>query len=425
MIKALILAGGQGRALLPFTKTTPKPLIEIMGRPILDYIIEGLHDSGIRNIVIVTGFHGDKIVKRFGNGSSFGVSIEYVDQGEKYGIEAAILSAEKKISGEDEFLLVYSDIITDKEIFARTLDARDTLSGDMAIAVTLHREADKFGPVEVTGDGYVRKIHAPHAAGDWGNYVAGGVFLLTSDIWEPLNQGIPLNKTIEQLATQGKRVAVGVWERPWFDIGKPWNIIRANRFMLSKIKHTSISTKADIHSSVEIKGPVIIEDNVQIQPGAVIQGPVYIGRDSYIGNFSLIRDHTSIHRDVLIGFNVEIKNSLVFSGASIYRMNYVGDSIIGQDVKLNSGFMTVISHLPPGPIWMNISGNRVETGMTKLGAFIGAETTLGLNSMAGPGVKIGTNVIVKQGSIITEDIDDDMIVEKVTETIVKKRLSKE
>lgn len=111
--KVIILAGGQGINLRPVTYEIPKALIPVHGRPLLEYTIENLAKHNFREIVLSIGYLGDKIRQYFENGKKFGVKITYVEQGNHERGTAAPLTQLKKIIGDNRFLVVYGDVLTD------------------------------------------------------------------------------------------------------------------------------------------------------------------------------------------------------------------------------------------------------------------------------------------------------------------------
>ncbi len=108
-MKAVIVAGGKGTRLRPLTCDIPKPMLPVAGKPIIHHQIELLKQSGFSDIVICTGYLGDQIKKYFGNGSCFGVTIEYSEEKKPLGTGGAIKNAERLIDGT--FLIVYGDLM--------------------------------------------------------------------------------------------------------------------------------------------------------------------------------------------------------------------------------------------------------------------------------------------------------------------------
>ncbi|MHA1200097.1 MAG: nucleotidyltransferase family protein [Candidatus Heimdallarchaeaceae archaeon] len=136
-MKAVILAGGKGLDLFPLTQNRPKPMITLLGKPILEYLIRELKEVGLRDILIVTGYKGEQIINYFKRGSDFGVSISYADQGDKEGIESALLASEDFVKNETGFMLLFGDIVSEKGLVLRTLNAFENTQSDMAMALIL------------------------------------------------------------------------------------------------------------------------------------------------------------------------------------------------------------------------------------------------------------------------------------------------
>ena len=155
-----------------------------------------------------------------------------------------------------------------------------------------------------------------------------------------------------------------------------------------------------------MKNSVIIEKGTEISAGAVLNGPLYIGPNSYIGNNTLIRDHCSIGEGSIVGFGSEVKNSILFEGAKIFGLCYVGDSVIGKNTILSSGVITVNTETPRREIEMDIGGKALSTGFTKLGAIIGDNCEIGVNCLIYPGRKIASGSVVSPGTSVKTDIEN-------------------
>ncbi|MHA1114611.1 MAG: NTP transferase domain-containing protein [Candidatus Heimdallarchaeum aukensis] len=403
-LKAVILAGGEGRELFPLTQTKPKPMIKLLGKPILQYIIEELKSLGVTKILIVIGYKGEQIKDYFKKGSEFGLSISYAKQSKENDIKSAFLAAKKYLANDDEFLLLFSDIIAEKGLIQRTLNAYENTQADMAMALTLKGDTGNFGVVDMDYKGYVKSVGLATEIDTKSNYIDAGCFVLKTTIFDELEVHPNIPKSINARIKKGDKVIAAIWEKEWIDIGKPWNIIEANRLLLSKLTESRIASNVTIESNVVLKNVVIIDENTIISSGTVLNGPLYIGPNTYIGNNVLLRDHTSIDSDSLIGFGSEIKNSVLFSGTKIYRLCYVGDSVIGENTTLSTNVMTVNTETPIKPIKMNVNGQKIDTGLTKLGAIIGDNCIIGVNSMIFPGRKIAAGSTILPRTRVQEDV---------------------
>ena len=403
-LKAVILAGGEGRELFPLTQTKPKPMIKLLGKPILQYIIEELKTLGVTKILIVTGYKGEQIKNYFKKGSEFGLSISYAKQSKENDIKSAFLAAKKYLANDNEFLLLFSDIIAEKGLIQRTLNAYENTQADMAMALTLKGDTGNFGVVDIDYKGYVKSVGLATETDTKSNYIDAGCFVLKTTIFDELETQPNIPKSINARIKKGDKVIAAIWEKEWIDIGKPWNIIEANRLLLSKLTESRIASNVTIESNVVLKNVVIIDENTIISSGTVLNGPLYIGPNTYIGNNVLLRDHTSIDSNSLIGFGSEIKNSVLFSGTKIYRLCYVGDSVVGENTILSTNVMTINTETPIKSIMMEVNGHMVDTGFTKLGAIIGDNSIVGVNSMIFPGRKIAAGSIIPPGTHVQENV---------------------
>ncbi|MSU35715.1 MAG: nucleotidyltransferase family protein [Pedosphaera sp.] len=150
-MKAVILAAGKGTRMKDLTQELPKPMLSVQGKPILEHILEGILDTGIRDFCIVTGWRAEVIEQRLGNGSRWGARIQYVHQAVQDGTGKAPELA-RKFVGQDDFLLTYGDILVKPETYQRMIvrwrEGRLTAGADLASTTT---SANRFsGLVTVT-----------------------------------------------------------------------------------------------------------------------------------------------------------------------------------------------------------------------------------------------------------------------------------
>ncbi len=406
-MKAVILAGGRGNELQPITDTRPKPMIKLLGKPILQYIIEELKETGINEILIITGYKGEQIRSYFKSGKEFNINIQYADQGNKEGIEHALLAAEVYVQNESKFLLLFGDIISEKGLIKRVLNALENTQAEMAMSLTLQGDTGDFGVVNIDYTGHIKEVGCTIDEKDdsHSHYVDAGCFILNTSIFSEIKKQHSLVKALNSRIAQGDKIIAAIWEKEWIDIGKPWNILEANRMLLSKLTESRIANNVEIEANVVLKNTVIIGENTKISSGTVLNGPVYIGPNSYIGNNALIRNNTAIGANSLIGFGSELKDSVVFEGTKIYRMCYVGDSIVGKGTIMSTGVMTVNTKTPKGKVSVFINNKEVSSGYTKLGAIIGDACELGVNTLIFPGRKIKAGSLLLPGTKVKKDID--------------------
>ncbi len=141
-----------------------------------------------------------------------------------------------------------------------------------------------------------------------GSYVLAGVFIFDYTLFDVLKetQG-NMQKAFERIVQQ-QGLFGSIFEHEWIDLGYPWNVLDANRFLMKSYRHATIASSVKFDGNVMINGPVQIMEDVVIGGGSIINGPCYIGRGTYIGNNVLVRKNTSIGAESIIGFGVELRN---------------------------------------------------------------------------------------------------------------------
>ncbi|WP_276271752.1 nucleotidyltransferase family protein [Haloarcula litorea] len=150
-MKALILAGGPGTRLRPEVSDIPKPMADVADRPFLEWQLDLLEANGVTDVVISIGYEGEVIRDHFGDGSGFGVDVEYVVEDEPLGTGGAVREARPLLADEDEFLVINGDTYLDIDLSAFVAFHRDqpTVS---SLALSRVTERKKGGFVDLEGD---------------------------------------------------------------------------------------------------------------------------------------------------------------------------------------------------------------------------------------------------------------------------------
>ena len=164
----------------------------------------------------------------------------------------------------------------------------------------------------------------------------------------------------------------------------------------------SVRNNIDVRDQIVIKGKVYIEEGVKVMPFATIVGPAYIGKNSVIGSYSLVRE-CHIGEDCMIGGFSEVTRSYLGSRVYLHR-NYVGDSVLADDILLGADAVTANYRFDSKPIFSLVKGQLFSTKREKFGTIIGSNVKIGVNSSIMPGVKIGKNNVVNPQDIVKRDI---------------------
>jgi len=178
-------------------------------------------------------------------------------------------------------------------------------------------------------------------------------------------------------------------------------LLEANEILLNKITKSDI--KGEIEKNTTVKGNLILGKNSIVKNGAYLEGTVIIGENCTIGPNCYIRGPTTIGNNCKIGNAVEVKASILFNGAHIGHLSYVGDSVIGEKVNFGAGTITANLRHDNLPVHSFLNDQKINTGKRKFGTIIGDNAHIAINTSIYPGRKIWPNVNTIPCEIIKED----------------------
>ena len=392
-MKALILAAGKGTKLNPFSNTRPIPMISVAGKTLLENSLCQLKNAGITDVYIVVGHHKERVQDFIAEKYSDGMNIHCLEQKKNAGIGDAVRQVKDKISPGEYFLLIYGDTLTDENICSKVQQSFHSFKCPVA-SICLPPSNESFGNVFLNAQMKITKIVEKPKGDNFGNYVLAGVFILPESFIGLLEKNkLSMEKALKALVKEDSLMA-SMWEDEWLDIVYPWEILQANRIILDSWTESSIAKSAVMESNVTIQGVVNIEEDVVIKAGAVLEGPCSIGRGTYIGNNSLVRSYTSIGSKCSVGYGVELKNCVVLDNSGIGRLSFVGDSVIGENVDLGAGCMTVNRTVDWQKVQVKNGKTSLPSGLVKLGAFVGDGVTIGAGNTIQPGTVVSPGKII-------------------------------
>jgi len=392
-MKALILAAGKGTKLNPFSNTRPIPMISVAGKTLLENSLCQLKNAGITDVYIVVGHHKERVQDFIAEKYSDGMNIHCLEQKKNAGIGDAVRQVKDKISQGEYFLLIYGDTLTDENICSKVQQSFHSFKCPVA-SICLPQSNESFGNVFLNAQMKITKIVEKPKGDNFGNYVLAGVFILPESFIGLLEKNkLSMEKSLKALVKEDSLMA-SMWEDEWLDIVYPWEILQANRIILDSWTESSIAKSAVMESNVTIQGVVNIEEDVVIKAGAVLEGPCSIGRGTYIGNNSLVRSYTSIGSKCSVGYGVELKNCVVLDNSGIGRLSFVGDSVIGENVDVGAGCMTVNRTVDWQKVQVKNGKTSLPSGLVKLGAFVGDGVTIGAGNTIQPGTVVSPGKII-------------------------------
>jgi dTDP-glucose pyrophosphorylase len=220
-LEAVIMAGGYGTRLRPLTDKLPKPMLPLGDRPLLEIIVKGLKDAGIRQVNVTTHYKGEVIAEHFKSGAEFGVDIRYVNEDQPLGTAGALSLLEKS---EEPLLLINGDILTRVD-FKAMLNFHHEYNADLTVAVRQYEFRVPYGVIETDGvevRGFSEKPILKQ-------FINAGIYLLNPAVRRciPNGQRYDIPDLIGQLLKEGQRVICFPIREYWLDIGKSENYDQA------------------------------------------------------------------------------------------------------------------------------------------------------------------------------------------------------
>jgi len=309
-MKAVILAGGKGTRIRPLSQTTPKPMIPIIHKPVMEFLVELLRQHGFGQIMVSVSYLAKEIEHYFRDGSRFGVEMAYSFEG--YHVDGRVIpeglgaaGGLKKIEQQyrffdDTFAVVCGDGIVDVDFTrALTFHRRVGAAATMLLKEVPREEVGRYGVVRTDAAGrIVEFVEKPDPAAAASTIVNTGIYLFEPSVLDEIPPGRHVDIAMEffpRLIERG--VPFYGLELPfcWIDVGRIADYWRATRMLLNgELSFTQVTGRelapgvwAGINVAVDlaacdVRGPVVIGSSTKIEPGATVVGPAVIGRNSVI-----------------------------------------------------------------------------------------------------------------------------------------------
>ncbi len=327
-LKGLVLSGGTGSRLRPFTYSIAKQLLPLANKPVLFYVVEAMVEAGITDIGVVVGSTAEQIKAALGDGRRFGAQLSYVQQDAPRGLAHAVQTAQPFL-GDDPFAVFLGDNMLRGGI-SGTVEAFAASASEAQILVKPVPNPSEYGIAELHSDGRVRRL-VEKPAEPASNLAILGVYMLRSRFFDaaqtvrPSARGeLEITDALQAMIDSGLEVCARVVEEDWIDTGSPSDLLSANRMLLADSRAHEGYVR--LEGSPD-EAPVQVEAGVRLS-GSQITGPAIIGRDaevidSRIGPGTSVGDGCRVHGAV-------IEESIVMDGAVIEGAR-LRNSIIGRN----------------------------------------------------------------------------------------------
>ena len=334
-MKAMILAAGKGTRVRPLTYDLPKPMIPLLGKPVMAYLVEHLKKHGVTEIMVNVSWLHEKIEEYFGEGEQFGVQIGYSfegylrDDGTVVPEPIGSAGGMKKIQEfggffDDTTIVLCGDALIDLDLKAALLEHRR--KGAMASVITKEVPWDKvssYGVVVTDEEGRIKQFQEkPSQEEALSNYISTGIYIFEPEVIDLIPAGVPFDIGSELFPLLAERgLPFYAQRRPfnWLDIGTMsdyWEVLQT--VLTGEVNHMDVpgtqiepglwvglNTSIDWSGGTRIEGPVYIGSGVRIEAGAHIVGPTWIGHGSHICEGaeivrSVLFEYTRVLHDVTL-----------------------------------------------------------------------------------------------------------------------------
>jgi bifunctional UDP-N-acetylglucosamine pyrophosphorylase/glucosamine-1-phosphate N-acetyltransferase len=403
-ICVLILAAGYSSRFWPLKD---KHFVNFLGKPLIYYSISQLSRFGFTDLVIVVNKTNKSQFANFKEEFP-NVSFTFVEQGEIKGMAGAVISAAKYISGKKLLVVGPADIYEDT-LFDSFSKIIKTHPDGILVGTTTNKYFP--GGYLTIDNGRVTKItEKPEPDATPSNivnfvfdYIENTSLFLDTLAATSSKKDNNYEEAIAKLLTRGMNFRYLPYKGYWGYLKYPWHVLSVSSFFLEKLNGKKVK-KAEIADTALIDGNVVIEDNVKIMENVKINGPSYIGYGTVIGQNCLIRE-SMIGSNCVVGYSTEIARSHIGNNCWFHH-NYVGDSVIANNVSMGAGAVTANFRFDEKSIPSRVDDKKIDTGKVKLGAIIADNARIGVNASIMPGIKIGEKSIVGPAVLLDNDLPD-------------------
>jgi NDP-sugar pyrophosphorylase family protein len=316
-MKGIIIAGGMGTRLRPLTYTRPKPLIPVVNRPFLEYQVALLKKHGVNEIIFCTNYMADKIAAHFGDGSAFGVTMQYANEETPLGTAGAIKNAQN-LAGRDTVVVLNGDVLTDFDISSIIRFHKDKKA---LVTLTLKEvpSPSPYGVIITDEEGRVQEFREPSEAQKKAlaanpniehtgvDYINAGIYVMEPEALDSIPTGKPVSverETYPKLLAEGAPIYAVARDGYWLDIGRAEQYRQATNAILER------DIAVDVPGEWTALG-YWAEESAEVDPTAHIAPTVHIGQKAKVAQGASVTGKTVIGSNCKIGANATLTDCIL------------------------------------------------------------------------------------------------------------------
>jgi mannose-1-phosphate guanylyltransferase/phosphomannomutase len=330
-MKAVIMAGGEGTRLRPQTSNLPKPMLPLVGRPMMEHIVSLLRRHGITDIVVTLAFLPNAIRSYFGDGSELGVRMVYATEETPLGTAGSVRNARDELT--ERFLVISGDVLTDIDLTSM-LQFHEKNNALATLALCAVENPLEFGIVITREDGSIERfLEKPGWGQVFSDTINTGIYVLEPEIFDMIPEGRAVDFSAEVfpavLESGGPifgYVANGYWE----DVGTTAAYLKAHEDILDGKVGVDIS-------GFELQPGVWLGKGSSVDPSALLGGPAFIGENCTIDEDAVVGSYTTIGANTRIAERAEVRHSVIGENSYVGQAARVEGSVLGRSCDLRRG----------------------------------------------------------------------------------------
>ncbi|MCE5234700.1 MAG: sugar phosphate nucleotidyltransferase [Clostridiaceae bacterium] len=328
-MRAVIMAGGEGRRLRPLTCTVPKPMVPLLNRPVIEYCLELLRSHGMTDVTATLFYLPESIMRHVGNGERFGVKMDYAVEEKPLGTAGSVRAAVKT---PETTLVLSGDALTDMDLSA-ALAAHKERGAKLTIVLKKVTAPTEYGVVLLGRDGAIsRFLEKPMLSEVFSDLANTGVYILEPEILELIPEDRPFDFSMDLFPLVMERgVPIYGYETEgyWCDIGDLEQYLEAQRALLDG--------QCAYLPRAAARGGIHLEEGARVSKKAVLRAPCYVGSGAEIADGALVEAYAVIGSGSRIGTGSSIKQSVLMENVRVRENAEIRGAILCEDAHIDTG----------------------------------------------------------------------------------------
>ncbi len=365
-MQAVILVGGEGTRLRPLTSTVPKPVVPLVDRPFISFMLEWLKGHGVDDVIMSCGFLATSVRNVLGDGSALGIKLRFVEEPDPRGTAGALKFAESLL--DERFLMLNGDVLTDIDLTGQIAQHERT-GAKATLALAPVADPSAYGLVELNEDRSVKDfVEKPSSDRIDTNLISAGAYVLEREILQlvPPDRNISIEREVWP-----RLIGAGLYGFPadayWLDIGTPERYLQGTFDIIEGNVATALQERLG-------SGYLAIDEGADVQQGRVIP-PAVIERGAHVAPGAHVGSLVVLGENVSVGPGSTVERSVILSGSEIGANCTLRDCIIAAGCRVGDG-------------------SRIEGG-----AVLGEGVTVGADNTITRGARIFPGVTLPDGAI--------------------------